>query len=132
MLTQGLINEYIDEICNQTGLYYSGQEREIFYKSMSDIIVSQVGNFILGFLSEDEREEYDIVAESGDNDKIAEYLYSHIENIDEKIDKEMVNIVSEIIVKMKAEIIKANVDYSQYKNEEDEEDEESIEDKLKQ
>jgi hypothetical protein len=137
MIDEEIIDKYIDEICRQCNIVYKPNEKKELYDSIRENIYDKINEKIINILPESKRQEYiDMVTENEDisDDEIVEFYKNNVKNLDKKIDEITLEAVSETMVDIKAIIIKNNVDYSKYMEDEDEDEDDggSVEDKLKQ
>lgn len=135
MIDEEIIDKHIDEICRQCNIVYKPNEKKELYDSIRESIYDKINEKIINILPANKRQEYiDMVTENEDisDDEIVEFYKNNVKNLDKKIDEITIEAVSETIVDIKAIIIKNNVDYSKYVEDEDEDEEDSVEDKLKQ
>ncbi len=136
MIDEEIIDKHIDEICRQCNIVYKPNEKKELYDSIRESIYDKINEKIINILPANKRQEYiDMVSENEDisDDEIVNFYKKNVKNLDKKIDEITIEAVSETMVDIKAIIIKNNVDYSKYMEDEDEdEDGDSVEDKLKQ
>jgi len=125
-MSENILKEYVNEIYNQADILLENSEEKEFKEELERALVEKIGEASIDMLDEDSKEEYYVFLETKPTDeKIREFLISHIDNFDEKINNEIINFCSDFILKIKKSIIMGSVDVDKYSNED-----ESVEDVL--
>lgn len=129
-MSENIISQYIDEIYKQADILLPPIEEKKFRKELGEELVYRIGEASIDMLDEESKKGYfEMLKQNPSNEEIREYFVSNIENFDDKINKEIINFASSVILKIKKSIIMASVNLDKYSND-DEEDENSIEDVL--
>lgn len=130
-MSENFLSKYVDEIYNQADILLPTIEENKFKQELNEELVYRIGEASIDMLDEESKKGYfEMLKKNPSNEEIRNYFVSNIEDFDNKINKEIVNFASSIILKIKKSIIMASVNIDKYSNNLEEESNESIEDVL--